>query len=196
MHQVSRTVDSITLSWSQPDQPNGVILDYELQYYEKVPVPTYFPGAPLTGPSLADPQALGLVQQEEPWPPWSPDACSGSAAASCEAWSVCLGLSERAPTCWLSLGQAKACRQKLHPGLPCDWQEPGDVSCHAAPQGVCWQEAGVEVAAPSGSVSVFTSECLPQRNRSTGSMRVSGRGRVLPHCALSSTEAGHIPVLC
>ena len=36
MHQVSRAVDSITLSWSQPDQPNGVILDYELQYYEKV----------------------------------------------------------------------------------------------------------------------------------------------------------------
>uniref|UniRef100_A0A8C1KZA0 receptor protein-tyrosine kinase n=1 Tax=Cyprinus carpio TaxID=7962 RepID=A0A8C1KZA0_CYPCA len=36
MHQVSRSVDSITLSWSQPDQPNGVILDYELQYYEKV----------------------------------------------------------------------------------------------------------------------------------------------------------------
>ncbi len=36
MHQVSRTIDSITLSWSQPDQPNGVILDYELQYYEKV----------------------------------------------------------------------------------------------------------------------------------------------------------------
>lgn len=39
MHQVSRTVDSITLSWSQPDQPNGVILDYELQYYEKVVCP-------------------------------------------------------------------------------------------------------------------------------------------------------------
>ncbi|XP_043531329.1 ephrin type-B receptor 2-like [Chiloscyllium plagiosum] len=35
IHQVSRTVDSVTLSWSQPDQPNGVILDYELQYYEK-----------------------------------------------------------------------------------------------------------------------------------------------------------------
>uniref|UniRef100_A0A7N4PU91 Ephrin type-B receptor 1 n=1 Tax=Sarcophilus harrisii TaxID=9305 RepID=A0A7N4PU91_SARHA len=35
VHQVSRTVDSMTLSWSQPDQPNGVILDYELQYYEK-----------------------------------------------------------------------------------------------------------------------------------------------------------------
>ncbi|XP_048878093.1 ephrin type-B receptor 2b isoform X3 [Brienomyrus brachyistius] len=35
IHQVSRTVDSITLSWSQPDHPNGVILDYELQYYEK-----------------------------------------------------------------------------------------------------------------------------------------------------------------
>lgn len=36
MHQVSRTIDSVTLSWSQPDQPNGVILDYELQYFEKV----------------------------------------------------------------------------------------------------------------------------------------------------------------
>ncbi|KAF4078115.1 hypothetical protein AMELA_G00195760 [Ameiurus melas] len=35
MHQVSRTIDSVTLSWSQPDQPNGVILDYELQYFEK-----------------------------------------------------------------------------------------------------------------------------------------------------------------
>ncbi|XP_030625668.1 ephrin type-B receptor 2 isoform X2 [Chanos chanos] len=35
IHQVSRSVDSITLSWSQPDQPNGVILDYELRYYEK-----------------------------------------------------------------------------------------------------------------------------------------------------------------
>lgn len=36
IHQVSRTPNSITLSWSQPNQPNGVILDYELQYYEKV----------------------------------------------------------------------------------------------------------------------------------------------------------------
>ncbi|XP_030221484.1 ephrin type-B receptor 2 [Gadus morhua] len=35
MHQVSRAPESITLSWSQPDQPNGLILDYELQYYEK-----------------------------------------------------------------------------------------------------------------------------------------------------------------
>ncbi|XP_069775269.1 ephrin type-B receptor 2 isoform X2 [Narcine bancroftii] len=35
MHQVSKTMDTITLSWAQPDQPNGVILDYELQYYAK-----------------------------------------------------------------------------------------------------------------------------------------------------------------
>ncbi|KAM9855162.1 ephrin type-B receptor 2 [Aulostomus maculatus] len=35
IHQVSRSPNSITLSWSQPDKPNGVILDYELQYYEK-----------------------------------------------------------------------------------------------------------------------------------------------------------------
>lgn len=56
MHQVSRTVDSITLSWSQPDQPNGVILDYELQYYEKVPV---LPGAlPTPTPTSLGPGVL------------------------------------------------------------------------------------------------------------------------------------------
>ncbi|MGH0134401.1 UNVERIFIED_CONTAM: hypothetical protein FKN15_066697 [Acipenser sinensis] len=27
---------AITLSWPQPEQPNGIILDYELRYYEKV----------------------------------------------------------------------------------------------------------------------------------------------------------------
>lgn len=53
MHQVSRTVDSITLSWSQPDQPNGVILDYELQYYEKVAVS---PPAPTPQESLSQTQ--------------------------------------------------------------------------------------------------------------------------------------------
>ncbi|XP_055021630.1 ephrin type-B receptor 2 isoform X1 [Boleophthalmus pectinirostris] len=36
IHQVNRSPTSITLSWSQPDQPNGVILDYELHHYEKV----------------------------------------------------------------------------------------------------------------------------------------------------------------
>uniref|UniRef100_A0A8B9VM46 receptor protein-tyrosine kinase n=1 Tax=Anas zonorhyncha TaxID=75864 RepID=A0A8B9VM46_9AVES len=35
MHQVSRTTSSITLSWPQPDQPNGVILDYQLRYFDK-----------------------------------------------------------------------------------------------------------------------------------------------------------------
>ncbi|XP_068188976.1 ephrin type-B receptor 2-like isoform X2 [Antennarius striatus] len=35
IHQVSRSPSSITLSWSQPDQPNGEILDYELQFYKK-----------------------------------------------------------------------------------------------------------------------------------------------------------------
>uniref|UniRef100_A0A493T892 Ephrin type-B receptor 2 n=1 Tax=Anas platyrhynchos platyrhynchos TaxID=8840 RepID=A0A493T892_ANAPP len=33
---VSATMRSITLSWPQPEQPNGIILDYELRYYEKV----------------------------------------------------------------------------------------------------------------------------------------------------------------
>uniref|UniRef100_A0A672FZP9 receptor protein-tyrosine kinase n=1 Tax=Salarias fasciatus TaxID=181472 RepID=A0A672FZP9_SALFA len=35
MHQISSTMNSFTLSWPQPDQPNGIILDYELRYYEK-----------------------------------------------------------------------------------------------------------------------------------------------------------------
>ncbi|KAJ8270206.1 hypothetical protein GJAV_G00111610 [Gymnothorax javanicus] len=35
MHQVSSTMNSITLSWPQPDQPNGIILDYELRFFEK-----------------------------------------------------------------------------------------------------------------------------------------------------------------
>ena len=70
MHPVSRTVDSITLSWSQPDQPNGVILDYELQYYEKVPVllgplPT---STPLGLRFYPPPRLDALVQQKEHWP--------------------------------------------------------------------------------------------------------------------------------
>lgn len=39
MHQVSATMRSITLSWPQPEQPNGIILDYEIRYYEKVSQP-------------------------------------------------------------------------------------------------------------------------------------------------------------
>ncbi|XP_067085547.1 LOW QUALITY PROTEIN: ephrin type-B receptor 1-like [Osmerus mordax] len=35
MHQVSSTSRSFTLSWPQPEQPNGIILEYELRYYEK-----------------------------------------------------------------------------------------------------------------------------------------------------------------
>uniref|UniRef100_A0A669CVF7 receptor protein-tyrosine kinase n=1 Tax=Oreochromis niloticus TaxID=8128 RepID=A0A669CVF7_ORENI len=38
MHQISSTMNSFTLSWPQPEQPNGIILDYELRYYEKVSV--------------------------------------------------------------------------------------------------------------------------------------------------------------
>ncbi|KAM9791122.1 ephrin type-B receptor 1 isoform 6-T8 [Syngnathus typhle] len=35
MHQISSTMNSFTLSWPQPEQPNGIILDYELRYHEK-----------------------------------------------------------------------------------------------------------------------------------------------------------------
>lgn len=36
MHQVSRAPNSITVSWPQPDQTNGNILDYQLRYYDQV----------------------------------------------------------------------------------------------------------------------------------------------------------------
>ncbi|XP_053305983.1 ephrin type-B receptor 5-like, partial [Spea bombifrons] len=35
IHQVSRSAQSITLSWPEPEQPNGKILDYQLRYREK-----------------------------------------------------------------------------------------------------------------------------------------------------------------
>ncbi|KAM6963135.1 ephrin type-B receptor 1-like [Aplochiton taeniatus] len=36
MHQVSSTSRGFTLSWPPPEQPNGVILDYELRFYDKI----------------------------------------------------------------------------------------------------------------------------------------------------------------
>lgn len=36
MHQLKRAPDSITLSWPQPDRPNGDIIEYQLRYYDKV----------------------------------------------------------------------------------------------------------------------------------------------------------------
>uniref|UniRef100_A0A8C4X1Y2 receptor protein-tyrosine kinase n=1 Tax=Eptatretus burgeri TaxID=7764 RepID=A0A8C4X1Y2_EPTBU len=35
IHHVSSTMNSIKLSWPQPEQPNGIILDYEVRYVEK-----------------------------------------------------------------------------------------------------------------------------------------------------------------
>ncbi|XP_073452067.1 ephrin type-B receptor 5-like [Aquarana catesbeiana] len=35
IHQVSRSTQSITLSWPEPEQPNGKVLDYQLRYREK-----------------------------------------------------------------------------------------------------------------------------------------------------------------
>ncbi|KAM9761307.1 ephrin type-B receptor 1-like isoform 2-T2 [Menidia menidia] len=35
MHQISSTSRSFSLSWPPPEQPNGIILDYEIRYYDK-----------------------------------------------------------------------------------------------------------------------------------------------------------------
>ncbi|CAL8306317.1 unnamed protein product [Lota lota] len=39
MHQVSSTSRSFSLSWPPPEQPNGIILDYEIRFYDKVGIP-------------------------------------------------------------------------------------------------------------------------------------------------------------
>lgn len=36
MRQENTSQNSVTLQWHQPDQPNGVILEYDIKYYEKV----------------------------------------------------------------------------------------------------------------------------------------------------------------
>lgn len=36
MHQESTGQNSVTLLWQEPEQPNGIILEYEIKYYEKV----------------------------------------------------------------------------------------------------------------------------------------------------------------
>lgn len=38
IRQESTGQNSVTLLWQEPDQPNGIILEYEIKYYEKVTV--------------------------------------------------------------------------------------------------------------------------------------------------------------
>lgn len=36
IRQENASQNSVTLFWHEPDQPNGVILEYDIKYYEKV----------------------------------------------------------------------------------------------------------------------------------------------------------------
>lgn len=36
IRQENASQNSVTLLWHEPDQPNGVILEYDVKYYEKV----------------------------------------------------------------------------------------------------------------------------------------------------------------
>lgn len=36
VHLMRSTADTLSLSWLPPDKPNGVILDYEIKYHERV----------------------------------------------------------------------------------------------------------------------------------------------------------------
>lgn len=49
VRQESTGQNSVTLLWQEPDQPNGIILEYEIKYYEKVMLSSL----PQTGPSMA-----------------------------------------------------------------------------------------------------------------------------------------------
>lgn len=52
MHLHSSTGNSMTLSWTPPERPNGIILDYEIKYSEKVKQEQPFPSSsPSSWPS-------------------------------------------------------------------------------------------------------------------------------------------------
>lgn len=36
VHLMRSTSDTLSLSWLPPEKPNGVILDYEIKYHERV----------------------------------------------------------------------------------------------------------------------------------------------------------------
>lgn len=36
IRQENTSQNSVTLMWHEPNQPNGVILEYDIKYYEKV----------------------------------------------------------------------------------------------------------------------------------------------------------------
>lgn len=48
IRQENASQNSVILLWHEPDQPNGVILEYDIKYYEKVLYLHY------TGRSLCD----------------------------------------------------------------------------------------------------------------------------------------------
>lgn len=102
IHQVSRSPNSITLSWSQPDQPNGVILDYELQYYEKVRQWSWLrlikkikvgQNTYLLTVSDAEPGRMELISNKE-----SDQHCSHSRL---EAWNYLRLSSSSSDCCWI-----------------------------------------------------------------------------------------------
>lgn len=66
VRQESTGQNSVTLLWQEPDQPNGIILEYEIKYYEKVMQSSL----PQTGPSTAGawlgvspPSAIAAISQ-------------------------------------------------------------------------------------------------------------------------------------
>lgn len=61
MHLHSSTGNSMTLSWTPPERPNGIILDYEIKYSEKVTQEQPFPSSsPSSWPSA--PWQRGTLQ--------------------------------------------------------------------------------------------------------------------------------------
>lgn len=65
MHQVSRASNSITVSWPQPDQTNGNILDYQLRYYDQVGSGWGIPVG-LEGTCSVPPWGVGVPGAQEP----------------------------------------------------------------------------------------------------------------------------------
>lgn len=62
------TADTLSLSWLPPDQPNGVILDYEIKYHERVnrrPSADYSLYAPKTSVREEEDGKSGILKSKE-----------------------------------------------------------------------------------------------------------------------------------
>lgn len=80
---------SVSLLWQEPEQPNGIILEYEIKYYEKVPAGkekgggTQARGPVADHPSPGQDKEMRVTPPSRLSPPGPPSRASSRAPATC-----------------------------------------------------------------------------------------------------------------